>query len=104
MPRLGYVTQVVQESMRLYPPAWVIEREALAEDRLGGYRIPAGATVAVSPYVLHRHPEFWTNPEGFDPDRFAPGERRGPLAVRLSAFRGRAAGVHRQRLRRSWRR
>jgi enediyne biosynthesis protein E7 len=77
VPKLGYVTQVVQEAMRLYPPAWVIEREALAEDQLGGYRIPAGATVAVSPYVLHRHPDFWTNPEGFDPDRFSPRETEG---------------------------
>jgi cytochrome P450 len=72
LQKLGYVTQVIQESMRLYPPAWVMEREALAEDQLGGYRIPAGATVAVSSYVFHRHPAYWTNPEGFDPDRFAP--------------------------------
>lgn len=70
--RLGYVTQVIQEAMRLYPPAWVIERETLVADVLSGYKIPAGATVAVSPFVLHRNPIFWDNPEGFDPDRFAP--------------------------------
>jgi cytochrome P450 len=63
---------VRQESRRLYPPAWVVEREATAEDALAGYVIPPGATVAVSPYVLHRDPRFWPNPEGFDPDRFAP--------------------------------
>jgi cytochrome P450 len=72
VPRLTYVTQVVQEAMRLYPPAWVMERETLADDELGGYRVPAGSTVAVSPYVLHRHPEHWPDPEPFDPDRFAP--------------------------------
>ncbi len=76
LPRLGYVSQVVQESMRLYPPAWVIEREAIADDALAGYRVPAGSTLAVCPYVLHRDPRFWPNPEGFDPDRFAPERLR----------------------------
>ena len=76
VPRLGYVAQVLQESMRLYPPAWVMEREALADDEVGGFRIPAGATVAVCPYVLHRHPDHWTHPDGFDPDRFSPERSR----------------------------
>lgn len=76
LPKLGYVTQVVQEAMRLYPPAWVMEREAIAEDTIGGYPIPAGATVAVSPYVLHRHPDFWDDPERFVPERFAPDKQR----------------------------
>jgi cytochrome P450 len=58
--------------MRLYPPAWLISRNALGPDRLGGYEIPTGSIVMVSPYVTHRHPRFWDNPEGFDPDRFTP--------------------------------
>ncbi|MCH2252370.1 MAG: cytochrome P450 [Vicinamibacterales bacterium] len=70
LPRLGYVERVVKESMRLYPPAWVISRCAIEDDIIGGYRIPAGSIVLVSPYVTHRHPRFWANPEGFDPSCF----------------------------------
>ncbi len=70
--KLGYARQVLQESMRLYPPAWLLARAALGEDEVGGYRVPKGAMVLVSPYLLHRHPRHWENPEGFDPDRFAP--------------------------------
>lgn len=72
LPALGYVTQVLHESMRLYPPAWILERESLGEDRLGGYVIPPGTTVAACPWVLHRRASLWTDPERFDPDRFAP--------------------------------
>jgi cytochrome P450 len=72
LPRLALLTRVFQESMRLYPPIWIMERAVLAEDVIGGYRIPAGSTVALSPHVTHRHPGFWDNPEGFDPDRFLP--------------------------------
>ncbi|MCC7380571.1 MAG: cytochrome P450 [Deltaproteobacteria bacterium] len=72
LPRLGYVTRVIEESMRLYPPAWIIERDALEDDVVAGYRVPKGATVGFPAYTLHRHPEYWSNPEGFDPDRFDP--------------------------------
>jgi cytochrome P450 len=70
LPRLGYVEQVVKESMRLYPPAWVVSRRPMTDDVVGGFRIPAGAIVLTSPYVTHRHPEYWSNPTRFDPDRF----------------------------------
>jgi cytochrome P450 len=72
LPRLRYAGMVVQEAMRLYPPVYLLLRRALADDEVGGYRIPAGADLAVCPYVTHRHPGFWDNPEGFDPERFAP--------------------------------
>jgi cytochrome P450 len=72
LPRLRYAGMVVQEAMRLYPPIYLLLRRALADDEVGGYRIPAGADIAMCPYVTHRHPAFWDNPEGFDPERFAP--------------------------------
>lgn len=69
---LPYTRMVLEESMRLYPPAWATTRQAYADDEVGGQRIPAGTPVTVSPYVTHRNPVFWENPEAFDPQRFAP--------------------------------
>jgi cytochrome P450 len=72
LPRLRYANMVLQESMRIYPPVWVIPRDAIDDDCIGGHRIPAGSTILLSPYLTHRHPDFWDNPEAFDPDRFQP--------------------------------
>ncbi len=81
LPRMPYTRAVVEESLRLYPPAWVFERVALEEDEVAGYRIPRGAIVAVSPYTMHRKPTIWQNPEGFDPNRFLePDPSRPKLA------------------------
>ena len=71
-PRLVYTDRVIQEAMRLYPSAWSISRRALGDDEIGGYFIPAGAIVAMSPYTMHRHPAFWDDPDRFDPERFTP--------------------------------
>ncbi|MDF1842548.1 MAG: cytochrome P450 [Rubripirellula sp.] len=60
------------EAIRLYPSIWIIERHAVEADQIGGYSIPKGATVILSPYLLHRHQEFWRTPQAFDPDRFTP--------------------------------
>jgi cytochrome P450 len=68
--KLIYTKRVIQEAMRLYPPIWIIERRAIAEDEIAGYHIPAGSSVVISPYALHRHPAFWKNPEEFNPSRF----------------------------------
>ncbi|GAB3703642.1 cytochrome P450 [Spirosoma flavus] len=70
---LPYTLQVIQESLRLYPPAWIMSRLAHQNDHIGPYTIPAGATALVSPYILHRNPASWSEPEQFNPDRFAPG-------------------------------
>jgi cytochrome P450 len=70
LPQLKYTRRVIDESLRLYPPAWIVERSAIAEDRLGGYQVPRRSVVLVSPFLTHRHPEIWPNPERFDPDRF----------------------------------
>jgi cytochrome P450 len=69
---LPYLTMVLKEAMRLYPPAPFIGRRAMADVDIGGHRIPAGADVAVSPWVTHRHPAYWEDPESFDPERFTP--------------------------------
>ena len=75
--RLVYTRQVLDESLRLYPPAWAFGRQPIQDDQIGGYHIPAGTQVIISPYVVHRHPEFWENPEGFDPERFNPEVAQG---------------------------
>lgn len=69
---LTYTRMVIDETLRLYPAGWMISRTAVEEDEIGGYRIPAGQGIFLSPYVTHRRPELWPNPEGFDPERFAP--------------------------------
>jgi cytochrome P450 len=70
---LTYTASVVEEVMRLRPPVWMLPRQAVADDEVGGYRVPAGSDVLISPYTLHRNPAFWTDPERFDPDRFGSG-------------------------------
>ena len=74
---LDLLGRVVHESMRLYPPAWVFARSALADDEIGGYRIPAGSVVVISPYVMHRSRRYWDDPLRFDPDRFLPERSAG---------------------------
>ena len=67
---LDYLEQVIDESLRLYPPAWVVDREPIEDDVVQGYHIPAGSVVSISSYIIHHNPEVWDNPEGFDPGRF----------------------------------
>jgi cytochrome P450 len=68
--RLTYTRMVVDEALRLYPPAWGFSRLALANDRIGDYRVPAGSLVFIIPFVVHRRPQLWPDPERFDPERF----------------------------------
>ena len=75
--RLRYTTMVIKEAMRLYPPIWIMERKVISDDEIGGYHIPAGSEVTISPYVMHRHPAFWDDPARFDPERFAEGGSAG---------------------------
>lgn len=65
---------IFAEAIRLYPSIWVIERRAICDDTIDGYHIPRGSSVLISPYLLHRHRDFWSEPERFDPSRFE-GER-----------------------------
>ncbi len=70
MARLPYTDKVVKESMRLYPPAWSLARTTAKEIEVGGYRLPLGANVVMSPWIMHRDPRFFDRPEQFDPDRW----------------------------------
>jgi cytochrome P450 len=72
LTKLRYTNMVLQETMRLCPPVWILPRRALAEDEVGGYHVPAGADVLICPYILHRHPRYWADPLRFDPERFDP--------------------------------
>lgn len=73
---MPYSLKVLQEAMRLYPPVWVMFRKALADDEVLGVEIPAGARITISPFVTHRHPNYWHKPLDFNPDR----EVHHPLA------------------------
>jgi len=68
--KLPYTLQVIKEVLRLYPAAPFYVRDAIGVDQIGGFEVPAGASVMLSPYYTHRHPEFWEDPEAFDPDRW----------------------------------
>jgi cytochrome P450 len=73
--RCEILRAVLEEALRLYPPAAMLARQAIADDELAGVHIPAGAVITVSPYVLHRRRGLWGHPDAFDPSRFL-GERR----------------------------
>ena len=70
--RLTCTRRAIEESLRLYPPAWGFSRQAMADDEIGGYRIPRGSLVFLIPFVVHRRPKLWPDPGRFDPDRFMP--------------------------------
>jgi cytochrome P450 len=81
-------TAAVKEAMRLYPPAYGLARRSEQEQRHGGYRVPARRQVAVAPWVTHRHPGFWDQPELFDPGRFTPDAEAGRHPFAYLAFGG----------------
>lgn len=70
LPKFTYTRQVVEEALRLYPPGWLLIRKALKDDQLGGYFVPAGTEIYISPYLIQRNPSLWSQPEEFNPDRF----------------------------------
>jgi cytochrome P450 len=80
LPQLRYTGMIVKESLRLYPPAWVLNaREALEDIRIDGYTIPKGGSIFVAPYAVHRNPAYFADPLRFDPERFSPeNEKRIP--------------------------
>jgi cytochrome P450 len=77
LPSLPFVERVVTESMRLYPPAWIIGRRAIDEYRLNEYVVPPRSILVMSPYIIQRDPRFYADPDRFDPDRWTPEFRGG---------------------------
>ena len=75
LAQLRYTRAVIEEALRLYPPVWMLTRTALRDDEINGYAIPAGALVAISPYLIHRHSGCWDDPDRFIPERFLVGKR-----------------------------
>ncbi len=71
LPRLHYTRMVLEEAMRLYPPIWQLMRRAIRDDEIGGYHIHANSYILWSPYIAHRHPDFWEKPEQFYPEHFS---------------------------------
>jgi cytochrome P450 len=72
LDQLTSIRHAIEESLRLYPPAWGFSRRALGDDEVSGYRVPKGSLVFLIPFVIHRRPTLWPEPERFDPDRFLP--------------------------------
>jgi len=72
LPHLKYTRMIIDETLRLYPPAWAMVRSTIGEDEIGGYYVPAKALIILSPYVTQRRSDVRENPEGFDPERFTP--------------------------------
>ncbi len=71
LPKMPYLEMVIKESMRIYPPAWTVSREAQADFELGGYTIPKGSIIMMSMYVVHHDGRYWDQPDEFLPERFA---------------------------------
>ncbi len=78
LSNLEYTRMVIDETLRLYPPTWVTARTTTDAVDVGAHHIPANATVLLSPYVTHRDPRFWEDPERFEPERFSPGHSARP--------------------------
>ncbi|MDQ5928283.1 MAG: hypothetical protein QG594_57 [Bacteroidota bacterium] len=76
LQKMTYTTAVLNESMRLYPPAWITDRENVTDDRIASYHIKKGTLIGVSFYELHRNPKYWINPDFFDPERFLGDQKK----------------------------
>ena len=77
LARLRFTRMVAEEAMRLYPPVWVLSRTAVDSDVIGGFQIPAESEILIFPYITHRHPRWWDEPEKFWPERFLPRNSSG---------------------------
>ena len=85
---LTYTTQVIEEAMRLYPPAWLVDREAINDDEVDGIKIKKGIPISCLIYSMHRHPDFWENPNDFDPERFSSENKKKHVPFSYIPFGG----------------
>jgi len=88
VPRFEFTTQVISEALRLYPPFWMIDREAVADDLAGDVAIPSGSTVIVFVYGAHHAIKYWQSPETFDPERFTKANEKLQPAFTYLPFGG----------------
>ena len=75
MPKLVFTGMVIDEVLRLYPSTWLFARQAIAGFEIGSYAIPKSAMIFMSPFIMHRHPTYWSGPEAFQPERFLPDKK-----------------------------
>ena len=85
---LTYTTQVIEEAMRLYPPAWLVDREAINDDEVDGIKIKKGIPISCLIYSMHRHSDFWENPNDFDPERFSSENKKKHVPFSYIPFGG----------------
>ena len=88
IPQLPMTNRVVRETLRLYPPAWIISRGAAEDVQIGVYTLPTASNVIVSPWVTHRDPRFFPNPLAFQPERWTPGFEQSLLKFAYFPFGG----------------
>jgi cytochrome P450 len=91
--RLTSTRRVLEESLRLYPPAWGFSRLSLGDDEIGGYHVPKDSIVFVIPFVIHRRPNLWPDPDRFDPERFSPEREAARPRFAYIPFGGGHAGA-----------
>jgi len=79
LQKMTYINAVLNESMRLYPPAWIVDRQNVEDDTIASYHVKKGTLIGISLYELHRNPKYWENPEEFNPERFLGEERKNSM-------------------------
>ncbi len=99
VPKFEFTTQVIQEALRLYPPFWMVDRMAIADDRIGDVTIPQGSMVIVYVYGAHHAPRYWQNPENFDTERFTKANERLRTPFTFLPFGAGPARLYRRKLR-----
>ena len=93
LAHMPFTKMFLQESMRLYPPVYALLRVSLEEDEVNGYFVPRKSWVAINIYSLHRHPDFWENPEVFDPLRFNSENFKGKAFAYIPFGQGKRACI-----------